>query len=124
MRTTLTAFVPAHKQTNPEHAPGQLINPVNPLGFVDKTLGDYIRRKDKIHEAFDAVQKEQKKECCGNPLRTGPDGRGCENCPPSEKISFVEWFEERTAEFDKGEPLTWRDLEVIAQQAWDASKEN
>ncbi len=65
-----------------------------------------------------------KKECCGNPLRTGPNGRGCENCPTSKKISFAKWFEERTAEFDEGEPLTWRDLEVIAQQAWDASKEN
>jgi hypothetical protein len=27
MRTTLTAFVPAHKQTNQEHAPGQVVNP-------------------------------------------------------------------------------------------------
>lgn len=31
MRKTLTAFVPAHKQTNPEHVPGQQ---VNPLGFT------------------------------------------------------------------------------------------
>lgn len=61
MRTTLTAFVPAHKQTNPEHKPGQQVNPVNPLGFVDKTLGDYIRRKDGIDKAFDAVAAEKKK---------------------------------------------------------------
>lgn len=61
MRTTLTAFVPAHKQTNPEHAPGQQVNPVNPLGFVDQTLGDYIRRKEKIHAAFYAVAAEKKK---------------------------------------------------------------
>lgn len=101
MRTTLTAFVPAHKQTNPQHAPGQVVNypepspntatnPVNPLGFVDNTLGDYIRRKDGINKAFEAV----KKECCGNPLRTGPNGRGCENCPPPKKMTFDEWFEE------------------------------
>ncbi len=61
MRTTLTAFVPAHKQTDPQHAPGQIVNPVNPLGFTDQTLGDYIRRKDKIHAAFDDVAAEQKK---------------------------------------------------------------
>lgn len=90
MKTTLTAFVPAHKQTDPQHAPGQVVNPVNPLGFVDKTLGDYIRRKDGIDKAFEAV----KKECCGNPLRTGPNGRGCENCPPPEKLTFEEWFEQ------------------------------
>ena len=117
MRTTLTAFVPAHKQTNPEHAPGQQINPVNPLGFVDKTLGDYIRRKDKIHEAFDTVAKEQK-ECCGNPLRTGPNGRGCENCPPTKKLTFDEWI---------NNPHNWRmgdnqydDLLAL----WNAAQEN
>jgi len=90
MRTTLTAFVPAHKQTNPEHAPGQQINPVNPLGFVDKTLGDYIRRKDGIDKAFEAVAKEQK-ECCGNPLR------GCENCPPRNKQDDIAWCKEAFA---------------------------
>ena len=69
MRTTLTAFVPAHKQTNPEHKPGQVVfspepgpnTAINPLGFVDKTLGDYIRRKDGIDKAFEAVAAEKKK---------------------------------------------------------------
>ena len=87
MKTTLTAFVPAHKQTNPQHAPGQV---VNPLGFVDKTLGDYIRRKEGIGKAFEAV----KKECCGRCRRRGPTGRERENCPPPEKLTFEEWFEQ------------------------------
>lgn len=112
MRTTLTAFVPAHKQTNPEHAPGQQVNPVNPLGFTDTTLGDYIRRKDGIHKAFEAV----KKECCGNPLR------GCMNCPP--KLTFAEWFKQRTREFDSDSLITFQDIEIIAKEAWEFSKEN
>jgi len=114
MRTTLTAFVPAHKQTNPEHKPGQQVNPVNPLGFVDKTLGDYIRRKDGINKAFEAV----KKECCGNPLRTGPNGRGCENCPPLKKLTFEEWLHQSSfVEPDAGTKL-W------LQDCWKAAQEN
>ena len=78
MHTTLTAFVPAHKQTNPQHAPGQIVNPVNPLGFVDQTLGDYIRRKDGISKAFEAVAAEKKKlsfeEWLHHRFPTGVDG--------------------------------------------------
>ena len=100
--------------------PGQQVNPVNPLGFVDQTLGDYIRRKDGIDKAFEAV----KKECCGNPLRTGPNGRGCENCPPPEKLTFEEWFKIRTLEFDNDSEITIRDIQIIAEEAWQLSREN
>ena len=118
MKTTLTAFVPAHKQTKPKYAPGQQVNPVNPLGFVDKTLGDYIRRKDGIDKAFEAV----KKECCGNPLRTGPNGRGCENCPPPEKLTFEEWLHHRFPAGVDGYAgmLNVGDLE----QCWKVAQEN
>lgn len=64
MRTTLTAFVPAHKQTNEEHKPGQH---VNPLGFTDKTLADYIARKTR-QEAFNRVSSEKYLETVNNPL--------------------------------------------------------
>ena len=128
MKTTLTAFVPTHKQTNSEHAPGQQVNPINPLGFVDKTLGDYIRRKDKIQEAFNSVQQErnaiveEQKECCGNPLRTGPNGRGCENCPPPKKLTFEEWLHHRFPAGVDGYAgmLNVGDLE----QCWKAAQEN
>ena len=115
MRTTLTAFVPAHKQTNSEHAPGQQINPVNPLGFVDKTLGDYIRRKDGIDKAFEAV----KKECCGNPLRTGPNGRGCENCPTTMKLTFEEGTN-NPMNWNWNAPIQYDDLLAL----WHAAQEN
>lgn len=125
MRTTLTAFVPAHKQTNPEHAPGQVVfspepgpntatNPVNPLGFVDKTLGDYIRRKDGIDKAFEAV----KKECRGNPLRTGPNGRGCESCPPQKKLTFEEWLHQSSFVEPDAATRSW------LQDCWKAAQEN
>ena len=146
MRTTLTAFVPAHKQTVDEHRPGQVVNNwsapehapgqvvfspkpgpntvINPLGFTDTTLGDYIRRKDNIQEAFDAVAKEEK-ECCGNPLRTGPNGRGCENCPPQKKLTFDQWADTAT-DFDIEQidfiyhGAVWDMLE----KCWKAAQEN
>lgn len=77
MRNTTTPFVPAHKQTNPEHAPGQQ---VHPLGFKiqpsEKTLAEYIERTHK--------QEAANTECCGNPLR------GCVKCPPQKKLTFDE----------------------------------
>ena len=116
MKTTLTAFVPAHKQTNPKYAPGQQVNPVNPLGFVDKTLGDYIRRKDGINKAFEAV----KRECCGNPLR------GCMDCPPPMKYTFEEWYllsgwkdQHRVLSLDDADSAKY-----IMGVAWKAAQEN
>lgn len=71
MRNTLTAFMPAHKQTNPEHKPGQVVffpepssNTVtNPLGFTiqpsEQTLAEYINRV-KRDDAFDQIATEKK----------------------------------------------------------------
>ena len=42
-------FKPAHKQDNPEHAPGQIRNEI--------TLGDYIANKSR-HEAFSEVKRK------------------------------------------------------------------
>lgn len=57
------------------------------------------------------------KECCGNPLRTGPNGRGCEHCPP-KKLTFEEWYlENEIKTYDKTEY-------DCMKMAWAASKEN
>lgn len=94
---------PAHKVVGDEHKPGQQRN--------ERFLNEYIaRRADNFNYA--------PKECCGNPLR------GCTNCPPPKKLSFDEWYEERTKEFDERQPVTWVDFELVARQAWEASKEN
>lgn len=111
MRTTLTAFVPAHKQTNSEHVPGQV---VNPLGFVDQTLGDYINRKLKPKTVYT--------ECCGNPLRTGPHGRGCPTCPQDKKLTFEEWLEDSQVGYRSVE--TKADLIHYLELAWKAAQEN
>ncbi len=103
MRTTLTAFVPAHKQTDPQHAPGQIVNPVNPLGFVDQTLGDYIRRKDKIHEAFDAIQQEH------NAVAT-----------EKKKLTFAAWWEHNKEALQLGGPAP----RTIAHIIWMQAQEN
>jgi hypothetical protein len=71
MRTTLTAFVPAHKQTSEEHKPGQVVfspksganTTTNPLGFVlqpsEQTLAEYVARV-RARDAFDQVAAEKK----------------------------------------------------------------
>ena len=51
MRTTPHTFTPAHKQTNPEHAPGQQ--------RMEITLADYIHNKTKP-DALCAVTQEKK----------------------------------------------------------------
>ena len=49
---------PAHKQDVAAHAPGQLrCDPPNT--FTDKTLADYIRRKNQ-QDAFNTVAQEKK----------------------------------------------------------------
>lgn len=44
--------IPAHKQTDPDKIPGQIVN-------TEKTLSDYIRRKTR-HDAFNQVNAEKK----------------------------------------------------------------
>lgn len=44
---------PAHKQTDPDKLPGQIVNPI-PAPRVDVTVGDYIRRK---HDSWEAGQR-------------------------------------------------------------------
>lgn len=43
---------PAHKQDDPAHAPGQIVN------RPEQTLGDYLARKN-WHDAFDKVAEEK-----------------------------------------------------------------
>jgi len=43
-------MTPAHKQTNPDKAPGQIVNPV---GLTVRTLGDYLKKKEHVATAFD-----------------------------------------------------------------------
>lgn len=51
-------MIPAHKQTDPNKKPGQIVNPVSGRK-EDTTLGDYINRKYR-DEAFSAVAQEKK----------------------------------------------------------------
>lgn len=63
--------VPPQHQTDPAKAPGVWRNP-------DTSFDRYPYMKHSTAEPTNNV----KQECCGNPLRTGPNGRGCDNCPP------------------------------------------
>ena len=72
--------VPAHKVVGDVGKPGQIQYSFDREPYLkhsnvapDVTLSDYIARKT---------------ECCGNPLR------GCQDCPPPEKITFNEWLDE------------------------------
>ena len=44
-------MTPAHKQTNPDKAPGQIVNPVH-------TLGDYLKLKETLSGIPSATTKE------------------------------------------------------------------
>jgi hypothetical protein len=103
MRNTPTAFVPAHKQTNPEHKPGQQ---VNPLGFViqpsEQTLAEYINRV-KRGDAFDQVAREQ-------------------------HLTFDEWYaQNELATYDKTEhdcmKMSWKAAQENAPSSRSGAKE-
>lgn len=53
----MSSNVPAHKQTDPNMKPGQIVNSVPAVS--DTTLAQYIRRKQQ-HEALDSVAAEKK----------------------------------------------------------------
>ena len=72
-----SSCVPAHKQTDPNKLPGQIVNP------VETTLNDYIKR----------LERKYNEECCGNPLRNG----GCKymgpQCVKDPDDGFSKWWE-------------------------------
>lgn len=108
-------IIPAHKVIGDEHKPGQLVSsPVSETPPRDERfLNEYIARKTDDFNYF-----PKPKECCGNPFR------GCQECPPPKKLTFADWFAERTRNFDEGKLIYWEDFELVAKQAWEASKEN
>lgn len=66
--------VPPQHQTDPAKAPGVWRNP-------DTSFDRYPYMKHSTAEPINNV-----KECCGNPLR------GCDNCPPTKKLTFDEFL--------------------------------
>ena len=88
---------PAHKQDDQSQAPGQIVTSP-PAAVTDKTLADYIRRK-QLQDAFDAVALE-------NQARAN-----------EKKMTFDEWLQHRYAAVA---PSFRSDME----ECWKAAQEN
>lgn len=110
--------VPPQHQTDPAKAPGVWRNP-------DASFDRYPYMKHSTAEPTNNV----KQECCGNPLRTGPNGRGCDNCPPVKKMTFEEWAVSAGYGYWYGpNKMQWsagnRLFEKTAHEIWKAAQEN
>lgn len=86
---------PAHKQDNPEHAPGQIVTSPS-AAVTDQTLSDYIHRKN-VQMALEAVASEK-------------------------KLTFDEWCEDSQVLYSTIE--TKYDLFCIVERTWKAAQEN
>lgn len=111
----MSSNVPAHKQTDPTMKPGQQINP---LGFAiqpsEKTLDEYIRRKEKQHMSLaDSLFDSENKR-----LRRRPPHEALDSVTKEKKLTFYEWYKKHWACFHW--PLTMKDIQMV----WEAAQEN
>ena len=99
-------MVPAHKQTDPNKAPGQI---VPDKSAPVKTIGDYV---------ISVQQEEMMAELAATNQRLYPDMFS----PKPKKLSFEEWLHHRFPAGVEGyaNMLNMGDLE----QCWKAAQEN